>query len=128
MVSLSFKTICRCSFSIKYQFLSTYFYVFGIFNDKECLSWDETCEYAKLLELETVPILYRGIWNEEKIKDCFIGQYNNDAQEGYVVRLTSSYLIDDSEKSIAKMVRNNHVQTNDHWLEQEIVKNGLLQS
>lgn len=116
---------CFASHSIKYQFLSTYFYVFGIFNDKECLSWDETVEYAKLLDLETVPVLYHGIWDEEKIKACFTEKVNNDEQEGYVIRLASSYLIEDSENSICKWVRKNHITCSEHWMSERIIPNKL---
>lgn len=63
---------CFAFHSIYYTELPSYFLVFEIYNDKNmCLSWDETVEYCQLLDLQHVPILYDGIWDEEKIKSCF---------------------------------------------------------
>ena len=42
-----------------------------------------------------------------------------------VVRLACSFTYDEFSKSIAKYVRPNHVQTDKHWSNSEIVKNGL---
>jgi hypothetical protein len=35
--------------------------VFSIWNEQNALSWDETVEWAELLGLFTVPVLWRGI-------------------------------------------------------------------
>ncbi len=113
--------------SIYYNELTSYFYVFSIWNEKnKCLSWDETVEWAGLLGLETVPVLYRGIWNEETIKDCYsrISVFGGE-QEGYVVRTTVGFPYEDFGTSVAKFVRKNHVQTDQHWLSKPVVPNGL---
>ena len=46
--------------SIYYDSLTTYFYLFAIFDleSKIVLSWNETRKWAKLLDIQTVPILY----------------------------------------------------------------------
>ena len=54
--------------SIKYTNLSSYFYIFSIWIDNICLSWDETIEYAEILGLEIVQVIYDGIYDENKIK------------------------------------------------------------
>jgi hypothetical protein len=55
--------------SIHYSDLPSYFMLFSIWNEaNNCLSWDETIEWAALLELEIVPILYRGRWDEKMIR------------------------------------------------------------
>lgn len=55
--------------SVFYTNLPSYFLLFGIFDENyNYLPWDEVAEWAKLLNLETVPVLYDGIYNEEKIR------------------------------------------------------------
>ena len=52
--------------SIHYHNLDSFFYLFSVWDEQNhCLSWEETEEYAKLLGLITVPVFYRGIWNQE---------------------------------------------------------------
>lgn len=112
--------------SIHYHNLPSYFLVFAIYDENNtCLSWSETLEYAKMLDLLTVPVLYRGIWNEEKVKDCWKENYLDDEQEGYVVRLANSFHYKDHILSTAKFVRKNHVQTSEHWMTETIIKNLL---
>jgi hypothetical protein len=113
--------------SIFYNKLTAYFYLFSIWTENnECLSWEDTIEWAGILGLETVPVLYRGIWDEDKIKTCWTGKsVFGEEQEGYVVRLTSSFKLDDFSISLSKMVRKGHVQTSKHWMNEEIVPNCL---
>lgn len=113
--------------SIFYNKLTAYFYLFSIWTENnECLSWEDTIEWAEILGLETVPVLYRGTWDEDKIKTCWTGKsVFGEEQEGYVVRLTSSFKLDDFSISLSKMVRKGHVQTSKHWMNEEIVPNCL---
>lgn len=48
--------------------------------------------------------------------------------EGYAIRLDEGFYLNEFNKSVAKFVRKNHVQTDNHWMEQEIVKNKLKES
>lgn len=117
--------------SIHYRFLTTYFYVFGIYMGDICLSWDDTVEFATLLGLETTPVLYRGPWDEQKIKACWTGNSffskdgEFDPQEGYVVRVASAFPYEKHSEYTAKFVREKHVQTSSHWMEEEVVPNLL---
>lgn len=120
--------------SIKYNNLESYFYIFGIYDDKNvCLSWDDTEAYAKMLGIPTVPVIYRGLWDEEKIKSCWTGKSSaspGDEQEGYVVRVADSFPYDGQDegtfsKYTAKFVRKNHVQTDEHWLSKPVEPNLL---
>lgn len=114
--------------SIAYRALPSYFLVFGIYDGEVCLSWDETVGWCELLGLEPVPVLYRGIWDEKKVKACWTGESQaspGDLQEGYVIRLAAGFAVDDFAKSVAKMVRQGHVQTEDHWMYAEMVPNRL---
>jgi hypothetical protein len=113
--------------SIHYRGLTAYFYVFGIYNDQDlCLSWNDTEEYATLLGLQMAPVLYRGSWDEKEVRDCWTGESCYDAeQEGYVVRLASSFKYEDFAISAAKFVRAHHVQTDEFWMSQPVVPNLL---
>lgn len=112
--------------SIAYDKLEAFFYVFSIFDGETCLSWSETQEYAALLEIPTVPILYQGIWDETLVRKCWNGQTSlGETSEGYVVRLASTFTLQEFRKSVAKYVRANHVQTDTHWMHQALQPNKL---
>lgn len=116
--------------SIFYTNLPDYFMVFGIFETRKdgdfYLAWDEVLEWCELLQLIPVPTLYRGVWDEEKIKACFTGTSPYGPQEGYVVRLAAEFKFEDYAQSTAKVVRKGHVgATDEHWLHQKLVKNQL---
>ena len=107
--------------SIAYSALKSYFYGFSIWNEENyCLSWKETLEYFQLFGITPVEEIYRGIWDEEIIKNLDYGD-----QEGYVVRNIESFHYSDFKKNVAKNVRPHHVQTDKHWMSQEIVPNEL---
>lgn len=107
--------------SIRYENLISPFYVFSIWNEKdECLSWDETIDYCQLLNLPTVPVLFRGSFNEDVIRNIAI----KEGMEGYVVRNSLSFHYDAFSKNLAKFVRANHVQTDQHW-SKHLVENGF---
>lgn len=113
--------------SIHYKNLDTYFYLFSIWDERNnCLSWNVTEEWAAMLELQTVPVLYRGKWDEGIIKNLFKQQYADNEMEGFVVRLADGFSYGDFKKSMAKFVRPNHVQTNQHWLKTKIIPNKLF--
>jgi hypothetical protein len=113
--------------SIAYENLKSYFYVFAIWNENnDCLSWSETQEWTKILELELVPVIYQGFWDEAVIIN--IGKkLNLDCCEGYVVRKIEQFHFTEFECNVAKWVRKNHVQTNEHWMNQVVIPNGLLE-
>ncbi|MGC5328345.1 RNA ligase family protein [Brevibacillus sp. SYSU BS000544] len=113
--------------SIHYEKLTSYFYIFSIWDEyNQCLPWNETVEWATLLGVEVTPVLYKGVWNEQIVKSCFTrNSVFAGEQEGYVVRVTDRFLYDDFKNSVAKFVRKNHVQTDEHWLSKPVVPNGL---
>jgi hypothetical protein len=115
--------------SIPYNQLPSYFLVFAIFEADNCLSWDEITEWCDCIGLCHVPVLYRGLWDIEKVKACYTGQSKyGTIQEGYVVRTASEFPIDQFNLNVAKFVRKNHVQTNEHWMSQTVIPNNLLKS
>lgn len=116
---------CFAHHSIFYDKLETYFYVFAIYNDKNiCLEWDEMVYWCDLFDLKTVPILFKGQFDLEFIKNLQ-NQLNLETQEGYVIRNTHSFHYSDFQKNVAKFVRKGHVQTDQHWMSKPVVRNLL---
>lgn len=134
----------RAFHSILYTDLPSYFLCFGIYDANNlCISWDETEEICQLLELDTVPVLYRGIWDEKLIRGMWTGKgrfptfvnfgekpkwpdtFVPGIAEGYVVRLASSFPYGEFRECVAKYVRPNHVTTSQHWMKQEMIPNLL---
>ena len=133
--------------SIFYTDLPSYFLVFGIYDENNmCLSWDDTEELCKMLGLHTVPVLYRGVWDAEKVRTLWTGKgtfptfgtqisnptfpddfVESDA-EGYVARLVDSFHYDAFRQNCAKYVRPNHVTTSSHWMEGPVVPNLLAEN
>lgn len=114
--------------SIHYTALTSYFYVFSIWNEKnECLSWDATVAWCKKLYFAHVPVLYRAISIMKKvIRSCYNGtSLFGGIQEGYVLRLMDAFHYNDFSKSVGKFVRKDHVQSNQHWMTQAVIPNKL---
>lgn len=111
--------------SLEYTDLESYFYVFSIWNEKnECLSWDETIEWCQLLDLIHVPVLYRGVFDLNKLK-TLSEQLDTSKQEGFVVRPARSFSYGEFKSVMAKFVRKGHVTSGNHWRHQQIVPNKL---
>lgn len=103
--------------SIGYDDLPSYLMGFSVWDDKNvCLSWDETIEWFKLLGITSVREMYRGPWDEEKIKALWSPDQDWDHREGYVVRVTDSFPYGDFRKCVGKFVRKGHVMTTKHWM------------
>lgn len=107
--------------SIEYSNLTSYFYGFSIWEEDKCLDWNSALDWFALLGITSVPVLYRGIWNEKAVKECWSPKSD---KEGYVVRLADSFQYSEFKNSVAKFVRPNHVQTDEHW-RQNWSKNSL---
>ena len=112
--------------SIRYDNLKSYLYGFGVWNERNiCLSWDDAIEWFELLGMESVPVLYRGAYDEEKIKRLW-NESMRDTCEGYVIRLADEFHYRDYKTSVAKYVRKDHVhQHAKHWKHSKIEVNGI---
>lgn len=113
--------------SIYYENLESYFEVFQIWQGATSLSWDDTVEWCELLGLIHVPVLYRGIF-DESVHKKILNSMDLSKQEGYVVRLVESFRVEDFVMSVAKWVRHNHVQTDEHWMLSKIIQNKIAKS
>lgn len=109
--------------SIEYNNLPSYFMMFSIWDKNNiCLSWDETLDWAELLDIEVVPTIYRGVWDENVIRNIKI---NTNKSEGYVVRITEEFHYSQFKNSVAKFVRKHHVRTRGLHSRKNIIKNKL---
>lgn len=114
--------------SLGYDDLESYLLAFSIWNSKnECLAWDEFVDYCNLLDISHVPVIYRGKWNEEKIRDLWNDKTFQEKEEGYVVRVARAFQFGEFKRVVGKYVRVGHVQTTHHWKSQAIVPNKLKQ-
>ena len=96
--------------SIHYTGLPDYFLLFSIWNERnECLSWDETQEWAEILGLKTVPLLYRGLWDEKLIRSLYQPFYDGNVMEGYVVRVARGFSYGEFRCVVGKYVKPNFV-------------------
>jgi ATP-dependent RNA circularization protein (DNA/RNA ligase family) len=110
--------------SIEYSDLESYFYLFGVFDNdtKKWASWDKILEYAKEYDIPHVPVLFEGKFNSlDEIKNWMTERMKSKSTisqtgpEGFVLRIREEYDDGDFEKSCAKYVRNNHIQTDETW-------------
>lgn len=118
--------------TIPYKDLDSFFLVFSMWNEKNiCLSWDETIEYTELLGLNTVQVLYKGIWNEKLIRETCEAYRKKSLEtsghktEGYVVRLADEYSYGEFRKSVAKFVGADFVIKHGHWTQQQMFVNEI---
>jgi hypothetical protein len=99
--------------------------VFSIWDDRNrCLSWDETLIWTKLLGLETVPVLYRGMWDEKVVRRWDVEPADKQ-REGYVVRPAREFVFAEFRSVVGKYVRAGHTQGSHGWRRQQVRPNGL---
>ena len=116
--------------SIHYKHLPDYFMLFSIWDENNvCLSWDDTALFAQELSLHVVPLIYRGIFDKEKILGAFktYEETSDDDVEGFVVRTVEEFPYPTEEflNRVAKYVRSGHVQTDKMWMYQPVIPNEL---
>lgn len=105
--------------AIEYSTLPTFFLLFSIWNsDNVCLSWEDTEEYALMLGLKTVPVLWQGKWEDfyPTFPTSTFKPAYSDEIEGYVVRVADAFDYSDFATHVGKYVRADHVDpSNRHW-------------
>jgi len=116
--------------AIHYHSLKSYFLGFSIWNNfNECFDWNSTLEWFSLLSIDPVPVIYCGLFDEDKIKDSFENykKQSKDEVEGYVIRNSCCFPYSQFRSNVAKFVRKNHIQdVVHHWKFQKILKNERL--
>jgi hypothetical protein len=107
--------------SIEYTNLTSYFYIFGMRDNNVWVPWEKVEEYSYLLDIPTVPVLFKGVVNTQKeLKDLTEKLASQPSElggirEGIVVRNADHFHNDDFAENVMKWVRKDHVQTDQHW-------------
>lgn len=123
--------------SIWYSELPHYFLMFNVrqLGDLNIwLSWEEVELWADEIEVPTVPVLFRGIVkSEQELRETIENFMNCESicggiREGIVARVAREFSDLEFSSCLLKCVRHNHVETSEHWKNQEIIKNKLKSS
>jgi hypothetical protein len=117
--------------SIQYSELPDRFLLFSIWEGNRCLSWDETTEWAELLELPTPRVIWRGVFEstaqlEAELTRAWKEIGGEGKSEGYVARLSSGFELRGFHRAVGKFVRANHVSTAQHWMHKPYEENDFL--
>jgi hypothetical protein len=110
--------------SVGYNSLPSYFLAFSVWDRERCLSWEETEHWLAERKIETVPVLYRGLFSSAALARV-VSNLDVSRQEGCVVRCATSFPVSDFSTHVVKWVRSGHVQTDQHWSKAPIVRNRL---
>lgn len=117
--------------SIFYDDLPSYFMPFSVWNGDWCLPVGDEYDFYQMLrdngvDIHPVPNLSIGL-GIDVIESGFLGTSPplQTGREGYVVRTCEGFKFDEFDKHVAKCVRANHVQTNQHWMHAMTMKNVL---
>jgi hypothetical protein len=127
---------CYAKHSIEYSELPGYFLLFNVryLNDDDPPNWGAWWEvetWAEEIGVPTVPVLFKGtVSSEKELKDLVESFMNQPSacggiREGVVARVAEGFADVDFSTCVMKCVRANHVQTSEHWKDQEIIKNRL---
>lgn len=112
--------------TVAYDKLPSLLMVYSIWNERnEALSWTETEEWCELLGLQTVPVLYRGVWDREAVLACGNTPQYSEISEGFVVRLADGFAYEDFGRSIAKYVNSSFEIPSEHWTSSAFTPNGI---
>ena len=108
--------------SIEYQDLESWFYAFSVWAGDHCLDWDETVRFTRRLGVPVPRVLWRGTFDERALRAL---RLDTARQEGYVVRTVDGFGREEFGARVVKWVRPAHVQTDTHWMQADVVANGL---
>lgn len=107
--------------SIEYNDLESFFYLFSIWDENNNrLSYDDTVEWAKMLDLAMPRVFDRRVFDIKSL-EALSKELDTSKIEGFVVSLVDPVHYSDFRNATVKWVRPNHIQPNgngdnDHWL------------
>lgn len=111
--------------SIAYKNLKSYFYGFSYWEGDFCHNWEVTERVMEYFGYPTPEVIFEGKF-DLKTMEKLHESLDPVKHEGYVVRVETGFHVYNFNHVVAKWVRPNHVQTDDHWMHKEIVQNDLL--
>ena len=114
--------------------LPSWFMGFGVWDEHNVLlDWKQTLEIFQMLDIAPVRTLYHGVYYPNLVEDI-AKTIDPERQEGFVMRVEDRIPYPDGPgdqgrffQAIAKWVRKNHVQTDQHWMSGPIVPNELME-
>lgn len=110
--------------SLAYDALPSFFMGFSWIVGNEIQSWDATLLRFEELGITPVTVLYRGSYTNG-VFESFAAQLDLARQEGFVARDAVGFSESEMPARIGKYVRANHVQSEAHWMNSELVPNHL---
>ncbi len=110
--------------SIVYRALPSCFLGFVWIKQEEVQAWDATLFRFAELGIAPVPELHRGPFSDQVVSTV-LSNLDLDRQEGFVVRDMAAFSEQDMPTRLAKYVREDHVQSDTHWMNAELIKNEL---
>lgn len=111
--------------------LENYLQIFGIYNLKTQMwsSWDDVEKMAKQLGVTTVPVIKTDIYSNKYLLSGDVLHTGIklilDGHEGIVMRNIFPFHNSKFQNNVMKYVRANHIQTDKHWSNNQIIKNEL---
>lgn len=118
--------------SIEYPNLDEHFKLFAVRQFDRWLSWEEVQKWAFMFDMTTVPVISKKLVSdltentlkayvqETAGKPSAFGSYDvlegrPCSMEGVVFRNVDGYHVDDFVQNVMKIVRRNHVKTDERW-------------
>lgn len=135
MISEDISVYCEYVYalhSIPYKDLPNYLFVIAVKDEKRDMwySWEHVEQVAWGLGLPTAPFL--GLYKVETVAELerltvSLAQQPGlfGPREGIVVRYADYFVAEEFSTAVAKWVRANHVQTDEHWTAGPVVKQEL---
>ena len=123
-----FGEYCFAVHSIAYGELPSFYFLFGVRDDETDVwwEWEMVAAQAEALGVPAVPVLYRGVVERVVDLERLTGELAREAsvyggeREGMVVRVERGFAGEEFGACLGKYVRADHVQTEEHWMFQEI--------
>lgn len=111
--------------------LPSYLMIFAIYQSEGQLfwGWNEVKEFCEANGFTMAPEIgsayFDAEWKMIKAVTSFSQQVIDLGHEGLVVKSAYPFHFTQHPQNVAKIVRPNHVQTDQHWSQQEVVRNEL---
>jgi len=115
--------------SLFYNDLPHVFFLFNILKNNTWISWDNIKDICQEFGIPIVPIIDELVFTsiddiheyiKEKMKEP---SSFGEEKEGIVIRSYDSFEFDHFNINVVKYVRENHVQTGEHWKNQKLIPN-----
>lgn len=113
--------------SVAYEELPSYFLGFSWIVGHDIQSWDRTLLRFEELGITPVMELYRGPFTNRLFEEI-ADQLDLTKQEGFVARDAAGFNENKMPLCMGKYVRANHVQSETHWMNSELVPNRLAKT